>query len=290
MSSWTAWTAAFRLPCDIFAVECQKAIGDKLLNGARNRSMYKLRHPPVIDFFHIPKTAGTTVNEALIHYSSASKIRCFHTHYRRNGTAFNDLARFQQLPRKERNAFDMVIGHQDASIAPLIDRPVRYLFFGRDPIEAHLSLLQYNARRSASHIEFNTTWCPDVVYYPYALLLHLTGNFSRGKLSEASIAKWIELVRENVFFIGLQEQTVEAFCLLENTLAQLFPRRAHLQYPGKHNTNPASRSFRAYKELLSESCVVQMKTALLSEYVLHNISTYAFESQFHRFPKCRSVS
>lgn len=90
-------------------------------------------YPRPLIFLHIPKAAGTTLQEYILrHYLPGGKF------YRFTG-APEQLQDFQALPQAERDRFDVVAGHVHFGIHELLGQPATYLTMLRDPVERVIS-------------------------------------------------------------------------------------------------------------------------------------------------------
>lgn len=93
---------------------------------------------PVVLHLHIPKTAGSSLNRALIEQFRRRKVYDFHVERRQQ---------FEDLPPEQRRQFDLVIGHMPYGLHRFLRTEYRYLFVLRNPAERIYSLYRYISRR-----------------------------------------------------------------------------------------------------------------------------------------------
>jgi len=91
----------------------------------------RVRPAPLI-FVHIPKAAGSTLQEILVaQYRGARGFRF-------TGDA-DRLAAFRALPQHERDAFDLLQGHVHFGLHEQLTRPATYITMLRDPVDRVVS-------------------------------------------------------------------------------------------------------------------------------------------------------
>jgi hypothetical protein len=92
-----------------------------------------LRYPRPLVFLHIPKAAGTTLQDFILrHYFPLGRV------YRFTG-AQDQHEQFLRLPQAERDTFDVLSGHVHFGIDQHLSRPATYMTMLRDPIERVIS-------------------------------------------------------------------------------------------------------------------------------------------------------
>lgn len=101
--------------------------------AADERPGAPVRRPRPLVFLHIPKAAGTTLEDFLLrHYLPAGKV------FRFTG-APAQLAAFRGLAQEERDGFDVLSGHVHFGIDGLLSEPATYITMLRDPVERIIS-------------------------------------------------------------------------------------------------------------------------------------------------------
>lgn len=89
---------------------------------------------PMIFFFHIPKTAGTSVREQIIFHLKIKAEK------RLNVKDISDIA---YMPDQVLNSFDFISGHVGIQLLNRIERPTVRLIFLRNPVARTRSQYQY---------------------------------------------------------------------------------------------------------------------------------------------------
>ena len=100
-------------------------------------------------FHHIPKTAGTTLNDILLRQYATGTM--FYLH----GDKKESISRFKELSAEKKMKYRLIYGHQTIGVIDELDNPQMLTVF-RDPIDRVVSLY-YFARRNKEHVMHKLT-------------------------------------------------------------------------------------------------------------------------------------
>lgn len=100
-------------------------------------------------FHHIPKTAGTTLNDILLRQYATGTM--FYLH----GDKKECIRKFKELSVKDKMKYRLIYGHQTIGVIDELDCPQVLTVF-RDPIDRVVSLY-YFARRNKEHVMHKLT-------------------------------------------------------------------------------------------------------------------------------------
>ncbi len=94
-------------------------------------------------FHHIPKTAGTTLNDILLSQYATGTVFFIH------GDKKETIRNFKELSEEDRMKYRLVYGHQAISVIEEVSNPILLTMF-RHPVDRVVSLY-YFARRNTRH-------------------------------------------------------------------------------------------------------------------------------------------
>ena len=113
----------------------------------------------VLNFLHVPKTGGTSLNACLKTFCSKNKIKCHSTWTPRDGRTLNwmgkpvrfsnSLSSLQAMSPSVRNSFEIVYGHQESFLPRLMKRKVLNIAILRNPYARFESEVSFLARQKA---------------------------------------------------------------------------------------------------------------------------------------------
>jgi hypothetical protein len=131
------------------------------MNNLRNISYLNKKRDALI-FLHLPKTAGTTVDDILKRQYRSENV--FRTDPERH---FESLRIFREFSDEEKCKFQLITGHMRFGVHQHIKKPSYYITFLRDPIQRIVSYYYYvlNYRNHYLHekIKFGNMRLIDVV-------------------------------------------------------------------------------------------------------------------------------
>jgi len=106
-----------------------------------------MRPPELLIFFHLPKTAGTTMNFILEHCFSKDRLFCIPESSIEVGSHEKIAAKYDLLsPEAQRSIQCVMGGHMEMGIHTIFDRPAKYFTIVRHPVNRVVSEFYYCKR------------------------------------------------------------------------------------------------------------------------------------------------
>lgn len=175
---------------------------------------------PALLFVHIPKTAGSTLEQILLRQYRAADIYPF--------IELHDYARVRTLPPEQKARYKLFQGHMPYGLHKNLPQPARYVTLLRNPIQVALSSYFYfeqGYRRDVLHQNV-TTMVPTVADMEQSKMRSMFDNLQtrylsglvRTKFGECS-QEMLELAKTHLvrdFVLGLVERFDEAVVSLAN--------------------------------------------------------------------------
>ena len=119
----------------------------------------KLEPGAVLNFLHIPKTGGTSLNACLKAFCTQNKLKCHSTWTPHDNRKLNwlgkrvsfsnSLARLQAMSPSVRNSFEIIYGHQESYLPRLLKRKILNIAILRNPYARFESEVSFLTRQKA---------------------------------------------------------------------------------------------------------------------------------------------
>lgn len=183
--------------------------------------MTQTTHQTII-FLHIPKTAGTTLNQVIDRQYPAKQVYSF------GPVAQESLEAYKQMPEVERTRFRVVRGHMGFGFHQWVPGAATYFTILRDPIDRVISFY-YFVQRTRQHylynyLEFDGMDLKDLVESHVTTMVDngqtrmisgvwLDARF--GECDETTLEQAKRNLREHFSVVGLTEQFDESLILLQ---------------------------------------------------------------------------
>jgi hypothetical protein len=199
---------------------------------------YKLANTPeTVIFLHIPKTAGTTLDQIIYRHYLYKHV------YGTGIISQQGVERFQNMSEEDRKNYRLVKGHMTFGIHQYISGPWTYFTFFRNPIERTISHFYYISS-APEHPSYNIIqqekidlkqcleyrWVDPMLYNAHTRLLSgVWTDIRPGECTEEHLQKAKENLR-HIKVIGLTEQFDVSLLLLARAFGwnQLFYTRQNV--------------------------------------------------------------
>ncbi|WP_218079994.1 sulfotransferase family 2 domain-containing protein [Anthocerotibacter panamensis] len=183
---------------------------------------YRRHQPKRVLFDHLPKCAGSTINQFLTsHYPQRLTYRL--------NTSNNSYQQFISFDKDKRYKYHLVIGHLNHELLNYVHPETVTLTVFRDPIDRIVSHYFY-VRRSKSHYLHEAVMKSNMELQDYAVsnlspelrnwyTTHFTGLSieEAEREPEAAIQKAIQVILQRYKIIGFQDDLLEVSRKLEET-------------------------------------------------------------------------
>ena len=185
--------------------------------GARARS-------PLHVFLHIPKTAGTSLRNALLRTVPPGEFLLIYP-----DMPGLSLERAHQIPLRQRNRLQWVYGHLKFGFDRLVTRSCRYFTFVREPLDRLRSNFRHHAAAGTQFEVDGRPVRPSTVLneglseeFDNLMTRFLTGFgvdiVPLGHIGEDDVELALKNVREHFYFVGLHSQASRDLTRLQTNL------------------------------------------------------------------------
>lgn len=227
---------------------------------------------PLVIFHHVPKTAGSTLFNALREVYTDEEFYVAHGAAKSSEVIGQEL---NTMPVEQREKIRFVYGHQVwYGIHELFSQPAIYVTFVRNPIARFVSMY-YHARRTpehAFHKYFNEHSLEEIAHDPtYSFPNHLAVYFSRKSVNGHNLEDCrnvtVDTLKqalknlEQYVFVGLQE----SFNPEVERLNQVLPRKITLKTSARVAPKSDAESFTA----LSAETMQKLLTDNWADYAIY---------------------
>lgn len=177
----------------------------------------------ILIFLHIPKTAGSTINEVL-----KWKYKSSETFYMNGWEMKKSILKFKNLPHQKRDKIKLIVGHIPFGVHQALSNPSAYITMLRQPVDRVVSLYYYILRDPnhylheqiiSSQISLEdfviSRMTPELDNGQTRLLSGVGYDIPFGRCTEELRESTITNLQNNFVFIGIQEKFNESILLLQ---------------------------------------------------------------------------
>ncbi len=212
----------------------------------------RTKKPKTVIFLHIPKTAGTTLDQVIFRNYRHVEV------YTTGLVSQQGVENLRTMDEKERNKYRLLKGHMSFGIHQYLTNPWAYFTFFRNPVERTISQFYFILRTPSHPIydfmhkhKIDLKQCLEAGLDP---MLHnghtrlLSGVWAKAKAGECT-QEHLEIAKENlrqVQVIGLTEQFDASLLLLGKAFGwnRLFYTRKNVTAgrPSQNNLSPETEA------------------------------------------------
>lgn len=231
-------------------------------------------------FLHIPKTAGTTLDQIIFRHYRRKQI------YGTGLVSQNGVAAFKEMTDERRARYRLLKGHMNFGIHRYVPGPYAYFTFLREPIDRTVSHF-YFIRNSVNYALYDVIQENDMDIKQYLdekmdpmlfnahtrLLSGVWDTIPAGTCTEFHLEKAKQNLKNHIEVIGLTERFDESLLLLGKAFGW-----NHLHYQRKNVTRK-----RPKKDNLPPEFLKAVQEANELDLALYEYGKTLFEEQLHQF-------